>query len=85
MPREFRKFLYHLNRKDYQDALGTISKGVNDLESLTRLSIALEPSRRKRSESSLSVISMLRDLSSSVHRALRSSILCQCSNPMTSA
>ncbi|KAK0638560.1 hypothetical protein B0T16DRAFT_226906 [Cercophora newfieldiana] len=76
MPREFRKFLYRLDRKDYQDALGTISKGVNDLESLTRLSVALEPSRRKRSGGR--AISILRDLSTSVYRALRSSISCQC-------
>ncbi|KAK0614515.1 hypothetical protein B0T14DRAFT_436388 [Immersiella caudata] len=79
MPREFRKFLYRLDRKDYQDALSTISKGVNDLESLTRLSVALEPSRRKRSGGR--AINILRDLSSSVYRALRSSISCQCSGP----
>ncbi|KAK4442029.1 hypothetical protein QBC34DRAFT_419358 [Podospora aff. communis PSN243] len=79
MPREFRRFLYRLDRKDYQDALSTISKGVNDLESLTRLSVALEPSRRKRSGGR--VIGILRDLSSSVYRALRSSISCQCSRP----
>ncbi|KAK5653256.1 hypothetical protein OQA88_9155 [Cercophora sp. LCS_1] len=74
MPREFRKFLYRLDRKDHQDALGTISKCVNDLESLTRLSVALEPGRRKRSGGR--VIGLLRDLSSSVYRALRASVLC---------
>jgi len=74
MPREFRKFLYRLNRKDYEGALSTISKGANDLESLTRLSVALESTRRKRS--GCRAIGMLRDLSSSVYRALRSSILC---------
>jgi len=78
MPREFRKFLYRLDRKDYRDALDIVSKAVNDLEALTRLSVALEPNRRKRSGGR--VISMLRDLSSSVYRALRSSILCQCSS-----
>jgi len=31
MLREFRKLLYRLDRKDYQDTLSTISKGVNDL------------------------------------------------------
>jgi hypothetical protein len=74
MPREFRKFLYRLNRKDCEDALSTISKGVNDLELLTRLSVALESAKRKRSGGR--AIGMLRDLSSSVYRALRSSILC---------
>lgn len=81
MSREFRKFLYRLDRKDYQEALGTISKSVNDLESLTRLSVALEPSRRKRSGGR--VIGMLRDLSSSVYRALRSSILCSDSHDVS--
>lgn len=79
MPREFRKVLYRLDRKDYQDALTTISKGVNDLESLARLSVALEPSRRKRSGGR--VIGMLRGLSASLYRALRSSISCQCAGP----
>ncbi|KAK4236282.1 hypothetical protein C8A03DRAFT_45689 [Achaetomium macrosporum] len=74
MPREFRKFLYRLDRKDYQEALSTISKGVNDLEVLIRLSVALEPNRRKRAGGRL--INMLRDLSCSVYRALRSSIRC---------
>ncbi|KAH6844728.1 hypothetical protein B0I37DRAFT_327480 [Chaetomium sp. MPI-CAGE-AT-0009] len=72
--REFKKFLYRLNRKDYQGALTTISNGISDLEELGRLSVKLEPSRRKRSRGK--VISILRDLSTSVYRALRSSILC---------
>ncbi|KAK3309627.1 uncharacterized protein B0T15DRAFT_8968 [Chaetomium strumarium] len=77
MPREFRKFLYRLDRKDYQEALTVISKGVNDLEVLIRLSVALEPNRRKRAGGRLTNI--LRELSRSVYRALRSSI--QCSDP----
>ncbi len=74
MTREFKKFLYRLNRKDYQDALATISKGISDLEVLTRLSVSLQPVRRKRSRGK--VLNILRDLSTSIYRALRSSILC---------
>jgi hypothetical protein len=77
MPREFKRFLYCLDRKDYQEALSTIAKGVNDLEVLIRLSVALEPNRRKRAGGRL--INVLRDLSCSVYRALRSSI--RCSDP----
>ena len=75
MTREFKKFLYRLNRKDYQDALATISKGISDLEVLTRLSVSLQPVRRKRSRGK--VLNILRDLSTSIYRALRSSILCE--------
>lgn len=74
MTREFRKFLYRMDRKDYQDTLSTISRGVSSLEVLTRLSVALEPSRRKRSRGR--VFNILRDLSASIYRALRSGIQC---------
>ncbi len=74
MTREFKKFLYRLNRQDYHDALATIAKGISDLESLARLSANLEPARRGRSRGK--VFSLLRDLSTSIYRALCSSILC---------
>ncbi|AEO62479.1 uncharacterized protein THITE_2106691, partial [Thermothielavioides terrestris NRRL 8126] len=74
MTREFKKFLFRLNRKDYQEALATISKGISDLEGLTRLSVSLEPARRRRTRGR--VLNILRDLSTSIYRALRSSILC---------
>jgi len=74
MTREFRKFLYRLDRQDYHDALATIAKGISDLESLARLSVRLEPARRGRSQGK--VLSILRDLSTSIYRALFSTILC---------
>lgn len=77
MTREFKKFLYRLNRKDYQDALSTISRGISNLDELARLSITLEPSRRKQSR--VKVFNILRDLSSSIYRALCGSI--RCSDP----
>ncbi|KAF7553522.1 hypothetical protein G7Z17_g3534 [Cylindrodendrum hubeiense] len=60
--------------KDYQDALDTISRGISDLEGFARLSLTLEPSRRKQSRGKL--FTVLRDLSTSIYRALCSSILC---------
>ncbi|SCO43944.1 uncharacterized protein FFMR_07292 [Fusarium fujikuroi] len=36
--RDFKKLLYRLNRKDYQEALETISKGITSLEGLTQQS-----------------------------------------------
>ncbi|EKJ76393.1 hypothetical protein FPSE_03392 [Fusarium pseudograminearum CS3096] len=74
MTREFRKLLYRLHRDDYKDDIATISKGISDLECLTKLSIKLEPSRKKQSRGKL--FKILRDLSASIYRALCSSILC---------
>ncbi|KAF5708852.1 hypothetical protein FGLOB1_6221 [Fusarium globosum] len=72
--RDFKKLLYRLNRKDYQEALETIAKGITSLEGLTQQSVGLEPRRRKQSR--CKVFSVLRDLSTSFYRALCSSILC---------
>lgn len=74
MTREFKKFLFRLNRKDYQDALSTISKAVGDLETLACQSVRLEPVRRKRAGTR--VLNILRDLSTSIYRALCSSMVC---------
>ncbi|CZR47371.1 uncharacterized protein FPRO_08745 [Fusarium proliferatum ET1] len=74
VPRDFKKLLYRLNRKDYQEALETISKGITSLEGLTQQSVGLEPRRRKQSR--CKVFKVLRDLSASFYRALCSSILC---------
>ncbi|RGP65705.1 hypothetical protein FLONG3_9098 [Fusarium longipes] len=74
MTREVKKLLHRLHRDDYKDDLATISKGISDLESLAKLSIRLEPSRRKQSRGKL--FKILRDLSASIYRALCSSILC---------
>ncbi|KAF4462043.1 hypothetical protein FALBO_11146 [Fusarium albosuccineum] len=81
VPREFKKLLYRMNRKDYQDSLDTISRGVTDLEKLARLSVALEPARRKRSRGK--VFKILRDLSTSIYRALCSSLVCWDSHDVT--
>ncbi|RFN46236.1 hypothetical protein FIE12Z_9515 [Fusarium flagelliforme] len=74
MTREFKKLLYRIQRDDYKDDITVISKGVSDLESLAKLSIRLEPSRRKLSRGKL--FKILRDLLTSVYRALCSSIIC---------
>lgn len=74
MTREFKKLLYRIHRDDYKSDIATISKGISDLESLARLSIRLEPSRRRQSRGKL--FKILRDLSTSIYRALCSSIIC---------
>ncbi|CAG7564734.1 unnamed protein product [Fusarium equiseti] len=74
MTREFKRLLYRLRRDDYEDDIAVISKGISDLESLAKLSIRLKPSRKKQSRGKF--FKVLRDLSTSVYRALCSSILC---------
>ena len=74
MNRELKKLLYCIRRDDYKDDAAVISKGISDLESLTKLSIRLEPSRRKQSGGR--VFKVLRDLSTSMYRSLCSSIFC---------
>ncbi|KAF4339308.1 hypothetical protein FBEOM_6722 [Fusarium beomiforme] len=79
--RDFKKMLYRINRDDYKEALTSISKGISDLEALNRLSIHLEPSRKKQSRGEL--FKILRDLSASIYRALSSSILCSDSHDVS--
>ncbi|KAM0414545.1 hypothetical protein ACHAPT_013613 [Fusarium lateritium] len=79
--RDFKKLLYRLNRKDYQDALETISKGITSLEGLAQQSVELEPRRRKQSR--CKVFKVLRDLSTSIYRALCFSILCSDSHDVS--
>ncbi|KAJ3541544.1 hypothetical protein NM208_g4559 [Fusarium decemcellulare] len=81
IPREFKKLLYRMNRKDYQESLDIISRGITDLEKLARPSVTLEPTRRKRSRGK--VFKVLRDLSTSIYRALCSSIVCKDSHDVT--
>ena len=46
MSQEFKKFLFRLNRKDFQDSMNVISRAVGNLESLTQVSIGLESKRQ---------------------------------------
>jgi len=77
MSQEFKKFLFRLNRKDFQDSMNVISRAIGDLESLTQVSIGLESKRQIRSSGK--TVNILRNLSSSLHRALGPSISC-CNN-----
>ncbi|KAK4162356.1 hypothetical protein QBC43DRAFT_356135 [Cladorrhinum sp. PSN259] len=81
MTREFKKFLFRVNRKDYQEALATISKGIGHLEWMARFSVSLEPARQNRVRGR--VLDILRDLSTSIYRALCYSILCSDSHDVS--
>ncbi|KAK4192365.1 hypothetical protein QBC35DRAFT_247714 [Podospora australis] len=75
---EFRRGIFTLRRSSYQDLLKRITDGIGSLENLTNRNIELEPSRRVRSR--LKLVRILRDLSNSLYRALRSSFDCECSH-----
>ncbi|KAM7200625.1 hypothetical protein V8F33_003830 [Rhypophila sp. PSN 637] len=74
--REFKRVTFTLKRSAYTELLSTIRDGVSSLESLTIMSIDLEPKRRARSD--VRFLSILRGLSSSLYRAVSSSLACAC-------
>ncbi|KAM0553957.1 hypothetical protein ACHAPJ_007029 [Fusarium lateritium] len=79
--KEFKKLLYRVKRDDYKDDLKDISEGISHLQDLAKESIPFEPLRRKQSRGKLYKI--LRDLSTSIYRALCSSILCNDSHDVS--
>lgn len=56
--------------------MSRIKDGVSNLESLTTSSIELEPSRRVRSR--VRLLSILRQVTASIYRAIRASLICTC-------
>ena len=63
-----------MHRNDYKESLDTISRNIGYLETFAQGSIAHKPHRKKQARGKLYKI--LRDHSTSIYRALRSSILC---------
>ncbi|KAK3303044.1 uncharacterized protein B0T15DRAFT_568749 [Chaetomium strumarium] len=73
---KLRRGIFTLKRSRYDDQLSTIRNGVSNLENLTDRNIELEPERRVRSQTKL--FTVLRDMATSFHRALRSGFRCSC-------
>ncbi|KAG7431293.1 hypothetical protein Forpi1262_v008130 [Fusarium oxysporum f. sp. raphani] len=71
-----KRAVFTLSRSQYADILTEIRDSVSNLENLTDRNMELEPARRVRSKQKLFTI--LRDLSESLYRALRSSLTCSC-------
>ncbi|KAM7216339.1 hypothetical protein V8F06_008261 [Rhypophila decipiens] len=74
--RELKRVTFTLKRSAYTELLSTVRDGVSNLESLTNMSIDLEPKRRARSD--VRFLSILRGLSASLYRAVSSSLACAC-------
>jgi hypothetical protein len=73
---ELRRGIFTLRRSRFDDQLSTIRNGVSNLENFTDRNIELEPERRVRSQTKL--FTVLRDMTSSFYRALRSGFRCSC-------
>ncbi|KAK0717799.1 hypothetical protein B0T26DRAFT_710879 [Lasiosphaeria miniovina] len=73
---ELSRGVFTLRRSTYEDLLKTIRDNMSNLENLTDRNIELEPTRRVRSQGKL--LKILRDMSDSFYRALRSSFNCSC-------
>ncbi|KAK3361287.1 hypothetical protein B0T24DRAFT_725033 [Lasiosphaeria ovina] len=71
---ELSRSVFTLRRSTYEDLLKTIRDNMSNLENLTDGNIELEPARRVRSQGKL--LKILRDMSNSFYRALRSSFNC---------
>jgi hypothetical protein len=76
--RELRRASFTLNRSSYAELLATIRDGVSNLESLTTTNIELEPERKVRSR--IRLLSILRDVSVSMYRAILASFRCTCNH-----
>ncbi|KAF5665565.1 hypothetical protein FCIRC_10492 [Fusarium circinatum] len=72
----FKLAVFTLSRSQYADILAEIRDSVSNLENLTDRNMEPEPARRVKSKQKL--FTLLRDLSESLYRALKSSLTCSC-------
>lgn len=68
--------IFTLKRLHFEERLSIIRNGIAKLENFTDRNIELEPERKLRSQTKLFLV--LRDMSSSFYRALRTSFHCSC-------
>ena len=78
---EFKRAVFTFSRTQYDDLLKTIREGVSNLENLTDRNRELEPARKERSQGRFFML--LRDMSRSLYRALRSSLNCSCGHDLS--
>ncbi|KAF3802455.1 hypothetical protein GCG54_00003258 [Colletotrichum gloeosporioides] len=76
--REFKRASFVLKRSDHAEQMTTIKDGITSLESLIDRNIKMEPERKLRSQGRL--MRIVREISGSVYRALRSSFQCSCAH-----
>ncbi|KAL7923319.1 hypothetical protein ACQKWADRAFT_290556 [Trichoderma austrokoningii] len=74
--KELKRAGFTLRRSTYEGLLIIVKDGVSNLESLAIMNIELEPKRRLRSR--VRLLNVLRNLSSSIYRAVCSGLTCAC-------
>ncbi|KAI0837385.1 hypothetical protein F5Y06DRAFT_304768 [Hypoxylon sp. FL0890] len=75
--RELKRATFTIKRSHYDDLLDILAEGNQDLKTLTKQSLQLEPGRNARHQGRLLVL--LRDISGSVYNAISNSFQCSCS------
>ncbi|KAK3946400.1 hypothetical protein QBC46DRAFT_5330 [Diplogelasinospora grovesii] len=73
--RELKRATFSLKKASYDDLLARIKDGIASLVTLTTQNVELEPKRKMRSQGRL--FSLLREISKSIYRALKNSLVCQ--------
>ncbi|KAF9877553.1 hypothetical protein CkaCkLH20_04688 [Colletotrichum karsti] len=76
--RGLKRVAFVLKRSDYEEQLTTIKNGITSLESLIDRNVKMEPDRRLRSQGRL--ITLIREISGSLYRAMKSSFQCSCAH-----
>ncbi|EHK27520.1 Hypothetical protein TRIVIDRAFT_3670, partial [Trichoderma virens Gv29-8] len=79
--KELKRAGFTLRRSTYDSLLATVKDGISNLESLATMNIELEPKRRVRSH--IRLLNIIHNLSSSVYRAISSSLTCACKHSIS--
>ncbi|KAK4183037.1 hypothetical protein QBC35DRAFT_545029 [Podospora australis] len=76
MKRKLKRIVFILRKENYQALIAEIRDGVSNLESVMTFNTDLEPERKKRSRDR--ILRLMRGISDSLYRALRSAVTCAC-------
>ncbi|OBR06237.1 hypothetical protein CH63R_10357 [Colletotrichum higginsianum IMI 349063] len=80
MARQLKRVGFAFKSSDHRSSLETMKECITGLESMLEQNIKMEPQRQQRSQGKL--IRLLRDVSGSVYRALRSGLFCTCNHDL---
>ncbi|KAJ6790295.1 hypothetical protein PWT90_09961 [Aphanocladium album] len=79
--RELQRAVFTLSRSTYSDLTTSIRNSISDLETLTNQNVRLEPQRQQLSQ--VRLLTLLREISSGLYRALESSLSCACAHTLS--
>ncbi|KAJ3493122.1 hypothetical protein NLG97_g4940 [Lecanicillium saksenae] len=79
--RELQRAVFTISRSTYSDLTDSIRSSICDLETLTNQNVSLEPQRQKLSQ--VRLLTLLRELSYGLYRALEGSLSCACAHTLS--